>query len=169
MQAKGAAWSAAWIPRSQSSEPRRVGCGKALTGGDSCGMKRIKKPLRWGCEGWRLIACVMPKSNGKQAPPLSFAVTPTVARYARPSPPSPWRKKSRFAKKKVGSAEKKTRLPLTVAHRMYQGRYIPTGWFYAAPKPFLHCGPHCCHPLVLVSHKNKALNCYLINDNSRYY
>ena len=84
-----------------------VGCGKALTGGDSCGMKRIKKPLRWGCEGWRPYVCMMPKTNGKQAPPLSFAVTPTEARDARPSHPSPYRKKSRFAKKKSAPPKKK--------------------------------------------------------------
>ena len=35
-----------------------------------------KKPPRWGCEGWRPIVVVMPKSNGKHASPLSFAVTP---------------------------------------------------------------------------------------------
>ena len=50
----------------------------------------------------------MPKSNGKQAPPLSFAVTPTVARDARPSHPSPYRKKSRFAKKKSAPPKKNT-------------------------------------------------------------
>ena len=62
-------------------------------------MEKNKKSPRWGCEGWRPIVCVMPKSNGKQAPPLSFAFTPTVTRDARPSHPSPYRKKSRFAKK----------------------------------------------------------------------
>ena len=65
-----------------------------------------KKPLRWGCEGWRPIVVVMPKSNGKHASPLSFAVTPTVARDARPSHPLPWRKKSRSAKKKSASPKK---------------------------------------------------------------
>ena len=77
-------------------------------GGGIRGMKRNKKPLRWGCEGWRPFVGVMPKSNGKQAPPLSFAVTPTVARDARPSHPSPYRKKSRFAKKKSAPPKKNT-------------------------------------------------------------
>ena len=72
------------------------------------GMKRNKKPLRWGCEGWRPFVGVMPKSNGKQAPPLSFAFTPTVTREARHSPPSPLRKKSRFAKKKSAPPKKNT-------------------------------------------------------------
>ena len=71
-------------------------------------MEKNKKPLRWGCEGLRPIVDIMPKSNGKQAPPLSFAVTPTVARDARPSPPSPYRKKSRFAKKKSAPPKKNT-------------------------------------------------------------
>ena len=100
-------------------------------------MKRIKKPLRWGCEGWRPIVGVMSKTNGKQAPPLSFAVTPMVARDARHSHPSPYRKKSRFAKKSR-LRRKKTRLPLTVGHRVYrvyQGCYILTGWFHAATEP----------------------------------
>ena len=66
-----------------------------------------KKSPRWGGEGWRPIVCVMPKSNGKQAPPLSFAFTPTVTREARHSPPSPLRKKSRFAKKKSAPPKKK--------------------------------------------------------------
>ena len=70
-------------------------------------MEKNKKSPRWGCEGWRPIVCVMPKSNGKQAPPLSFAITPTVTREARHPTPSLLRKKNRFAKKKVGSAEKK--------------------------------------------------------------
>ena len=48
----------------------------------------------------------MSKTNGKQAPPLSFAVTPTVARNARPSHPLPYRKKSRFAKKKSAAPKK---------------------------------------------------------------
>ncbi|MGM9838774.1 MAG: hypothetical protein ACI307_01730 [Sodaliphilus sp.] len=69
-------------------------------------MEKNKKSPRWGCEGWRPIVCVMPKSNGKQAPPLSFAFTPTVTREARHSPPSPLRKKSRFAKKKSASPKK---------------------------------------------------------------
>ena len=65
-----------------------------------------KKSPRWGGEGWRPIVCVKPKSNGKQASPLSFAVTPTVTRDARHSPPSPLRKKSRFAEKKSASPKK---------------------------------------------------------------
>ena len=65
-----------------------------------------KKSPRWGGEGWRPIVCVKPKSNGKQASPLSFAVTPTVTRDARHSPPSPLRKKSRFAKKKSAPPKK---------------------------------------------------------------
>ena len=69
-------------------------------------MEKNKKSQRWGGEGWRPIVCVMPKSNGKQAPPLSFAFTPTVTREARHSPPSPLRKKSRFAKKKSASPKK---------------------------------------------------------------
>ena len=69
-------------------------------------MEKNKKSPRWGCEGWRPIVCVMPKSNGKQAPPLSFAFTPTVTRKARHSPPSPLRKKSRFAKKKSAPPKK---------------------------------------------------------------
>ena len=69
-------------------------------------MEKNKKSQRWGGEGWRPIVCVMPKSNGKQAPPLSFAITPTVTREARHSPPSPLRKKSRFAKKKSASPKK---------------------------------------------------------------
>ena len=85
-------------------------------GWGSCGMKRIKKPLRWGCEGWRPIVGVMPKSNGKQAPPLSFAVTPTVARDARPSHPSPYRKKSRFAKKKSAPPKKNTPAVFFLSH-----------------------------------------------------
>ena len=71
-------------------------------------MEKNKKPLRWGCEGWRPFVGMMPKSNGKQAPPLSFAVTPTVARDARPTHPSPYRKKSRFAKKKSAPPKKNT-------------------------------------------------------------
>ena len=43
---------------------------------------------------------------------------------ARHSHPSPLRKKSRLRRKK-------TRLPLTVGHRVYQGWYILTGWFHA--------------------------------------
>ena len=69
-------------------------------------MEKNKKSPRWGGEGGRPIVCVMPKSNGKQAPPLSFASTPTVTRKARHSPPSPLRKKSRFAKKKSASPKK---------------------------------------------------------------
>ena len=69
-------------------------------------MEKNKKSPRWGGEGWRPFVCVMPKSNGKQAPPLSFAITPTVTREARHSPPSPLRKKSRFAKKKSASPKK---------------------------------------------------------------
>ena len=69
-------------------------------------MEKNKKSPRWGGEGWRPIVCVMPKSNGKQAPPLSFAITPTVTRKARHSPPSPLRKKSRFAKKKSALPKK---------------------------------------------------------------
>ena len=65
-----------------------------------------KKSPRWGGEGWRPIVCVKPKSNGKQASPLDFAVTPTVTRDARHSPPSPLRKKSRFAEKKSASPKK---------------------------------------------------------------
>ena len=65
-----------------------------------------KKSPRWGGEGWRPIVCVKPKSNGKQTSPLSFAVTPTVTRDARHSPPSPLRKKSRFAEKKSASPKK---------------------------------------------------------------
>ena len=71
-------------------------------------MEKNKKSPRWGGEGWRPIVCVMPKSNGKQAPPLSFAFTPTVTRKARHSHPSPLRKKSRFAKKKSASPKKNT-------------------------------------------------------------
>ena len=104
-------------------------------------MKRKKKPLRWGCEGWRPIVGVMPKTNGKQAPPLSFAVTPTVARDARPSPPSPYRKKSRSAKKK-SAPPKKTRLPQTVGHRMGgmplsppPTQCYPLYCFYSPPHP----------------------------------
>ena len=102
-------------------------------------MEKNKKSPRWGGEGWRPFVCVMPKSNGKQAPPLSFAITPTVTRYARPSPPTPLRKKSRFAKKSR-LRRKKTRLPLTVGHRLYQGRYILTRWILcrdgASPRLF---------------------------------
>ena len=71
------------------------------------GMKRKKKPLRWGCEGWRPFVGVMPKTNGKQAPPLSFAVTPTVARDARPLTSLTVSEKKSLREKKVGYAEKK--------------------------------------------------------------
>ena len=71
-------------------------------------MEKNKKSPRWGGEGRRPIVYVMPKSNGKQAPPLSFAITPTVTRKARHSPPSPLRKKSRFAKKKSAPPKKNT-------------------------------------------------------------
>ncbi|MDD5818645.1 MAG: hypothetical protein PUE05_09065 [bacterium] len=54
----------------------------------------------------------MPKSNGKQAPPLSFAVTPTVARDARPLTSLTVSEKKSLREKKVGSAEKKLRLLL---------------------------------------------------------
>ena len=37
--------------------------------------------------------------------------------------------------KKKSAPPKKTRLPLTVGHRVYQGRYILTGWFHAATEP----------------------------------
>ena len=62
----------------------------------------------------------MPKSNGKQAPPLSFAVTPTVARDARPSHPSPYRKKSRFAKKKSAPPKKNTPAVFFSKSRIYR-------------------------------------------------
>ena len=75
-------------------------------------MEKNKKSPRWGGEGWRPFVCVMPKSNGKQAPPLSFAITPTVTRKARHSPPSPLRKKSRLRRKKTCLPQKK------LQHRM---------------------------------------------------
>ena len=84
------------------AQPHNVGAMMAECALDVCYgcMEKNKKSPRWGCEGWRPIVGVMSKSNGKQAPPLSFAFTPTVTREARHSPPSPLRKKSRFAKKK---------------------------------------------------------------------
>ena len=90
--------------------PRAAGAMPAECALDVCYgcMEKNKKSPRWGGEGWRPIVCVMPKSNGKQAPPLSFAFTPTVTRKARHSPPSPLRKKSRFAKKKSATPKKNT-------------------------------------------------------------
>ena len=91
-----------------NSCPRAAGAMPAECALDVCYgcMEKNKKSPRWGGEGWRPIVCVMPKSNGKQAPPLSFAFTPTVTRKARHSHPSPLRKKSRFAKKKSASPKK---------------------------------------------------------------
>ena len=44
-------------------------------------------------------------------------------------------KKKPLRGKKVGSAEKKPRLPQTVGHRVYQGRYIPAGWIHTTTDP----------------------------------
>ena len=93
-------------------------------------MEKNKKSQRWGGEGWRPIVCVMPKSNGKQAPPLSFAITPTVTRKARHSPPSPLRKKSRFAKKKSASP-KKNRAYHFSKSRIHQGGDEPRLPFFS--------------------------------------
>ena len=81
--------------------PRAAGAMPAECALDVCYgcMEKNKKSPRWGGEGWRPIVCVMPKSNGKQAPPLSFAFTPTVTREARHSHPSPLRKKVASRKK----------------------------------------------------------------------
>ena len=100
-------------------------------------MEKNKKSPRWGCEGRRPIVCMMPKSNGKQAPPLSFAITPTVTREARHSPPSPLRKKSRFAKKK-SAPPKKTRLPQKKLQHRMGGMPLPL-----PPSP----PPTQCYPL----------------------
>ena len=111
-----------------------------------------KKPLRWGCEGWRPIVGVMPKTNGKQAPPLSFAVTPTVARDARPSHPSPYRKKSRFAKKKSAPPKKNTPAAFFLSHEFIEEvtshacRFFPKSRIYQIaargkpPSEMAYCG-----------------------------
>ena len=44
-------------------------------------------------------------------------------------------KKKPLRGKKVGFAEKKLRLWLKMAHRVYQGLYIPTGWILATTDP----------------------------------
>ena len=76
----------------------------------------------------------MPKTNGKQAPPLSFAVTPTVARDARPSHPSPYRKKSRFAKKKSAPPKKNCAYSLP-DRNVFVGRWVNC-LFGSFPHPF---------------------------------
>ena len=99
--------------------------------------KRTKSRHGGGGEGWRPIVYVMPKSNGKQAPPLSFAITPTVTREARHSPPSPLRKKSRFAKKSR-LRRKKPRLPQKKLQHRMGGMPLPL-----PPSP----PPTQCYPL----------------------
>ena len=105
-------WRATKIqpPMPCDSSPRAAGAMPAECALDVCYgcMEKNKKSPRWGCEGWRPFVGVMSKSNVKQAPPLSFAFTPSVARHSRHSPPSPLRKKSRLAKKKSATPKKNT-------------------------------------------------------------
>ena len=117
------------------AQPHNVGAMMAECALDVCYgcMEKNKKSPRWGCEGRRPFVGVMSKSNVKQAPPLSFAFSPTVTRHARRSPPSPLRQKSRFAKKK-SATPKKTRLPQKLLQHRVEGRRMPP--------PCNPCVPH---------------------------
>ena len=73
---------------------------------------------------------IKPENSFSALSPLS----PTVARDARHSHPSPPEKKA-ASRKKSRLRRKKTRLSQTVGHRVYQGMYIPTGWIHATTDP----------------------------------
>ena len=95
---------------------------------------REQKVGRRGCEGFRPIVGHRVGESQK----CVFRLFP----HSRPRwhalrathiPRRP--KKKPLRGKKVGSAEKKPRLPQTVGHRVYQGRYIPAGWIHATTDP----------------------------------
>ena len=166
-------WRATKIqpPMPCDSCPRAAGAMPAECALDVCYgcMEKNKKSPRWGCEGWRPFVGVMSKSNVKQAPPLSFAFTPTVARHARHSPPSPLRKKSRFAKKS------RLRRKKHAYHKNYYSIVWKVGACHRHVIPayptirqpttcrgasFLGSGPTHCMPQLLLS-TNTILSCKL--------
>ena len=90
------------------------------------GMKRTKK----SCGGDVRAAprgVSAEKSDGKQAPPSDFFITPTVGSWRSPLTSPPHEEKSRLAKKKVGFAEKKLPKGKLLAYSPYNpyGLYSP--------------------------------------------